>query len=129
MPFNNFDALLSDLAAVQKLKESGQLLKALDAADAIIGAPVTQLRAAKARIDNSRAIQSRQQKPGPALREIVPNRPTTPRAPTKAQLRARFAAGREAILAKAMSLLAAGEISATQVAAVEARLHRIAAGL
>ena len=30
MPFNNFDALLSDLAAVQQLKDSGQLAQAED---------------------------------------------------------------------------------------------------
>jgi hypothetical protein len=33
MPFNNFDALLSGLTAVQRLKDSGQLRKALAHAD------------------------------------------------------------------------------------------------
>jgi hypothetical protein len=44
-------------------------------------------------------------------------------------MRRRFEAGRQKILAKAMSLQAAGEITAVQIAAVEAKLHRIAEGL
>jgi hypothetical protein len=123
---NNFDALLEDLEAVQKLKDAGRLMKALDAADAVIGAPVTKLRAAKARIDQARVVQHQRPKPGPALREI---RPATSRAPTKSELRRRFSEQAPKILAKALALQADGQVTATQVAAVEAAIHRIGAGL
>jgi hypothetical protein len=122
---NNFDALLDDLAAVQKLKDAGRLQKALAQADAFLGKRPDEVRAA-------RAQAARPAAPKPVmLQQIGPDapRPSTKRAPTKAEMRRRFEAGRGQILAKAMSLLAAGEISATQVAAVEARLNRMGAGL
>jgi hypothetical protein len=123
---NNFDALLDDLAAVQRLRDTGALRKALAEADeeriAKAFPTIAEMRAQPRRPAASKPVM---------LQQLVPSqpKPRTPRAPTRAQMRARFAAGREHILTKATSLLAAGEITATQVAAVEARLHRIAAAL
>jgi hypothetical protein len=127
VPFNNFDALLADLQAVQRLRDTGTLRKALAQAD--------EERIAKS-FPSVAELRKQRQRPAATrervmLQELVPSqpKPRTPRAPTRAQMRAWFAAGREHILTKAMSLLAAGEITATQVAAVEAKLNRIVAGL
>jgi hypothetical protein len=127
MPFNNFDALLSDLTAVQRLKDSGQLRKALAQAD--------EERIAK---NFPSVAELRTQPRVPAvtrepvmLQQLVPNqpKPRTQRAPTRAQLRARFEKTAPQILQKALSLQAAGEISAVDVAKVQAKLHLIEAGI
>jgi hypothetical protein len=125
VPFNNFDALLSDLAAGQKLKDAGRLQKALDAADAFLGKRPDEVRAARAQTHRPAA-----QKPV-MLQQLVPNqpKPRTSRAPTREQLRRRFQEQAPRLLAKALSLQAEGQISAVDVCRVQAKLHLIEAGL
>jgi hypothetical protein len=120
VPFNNFDALLSDLAAVQRLKDSGHLQKALAQAD---GARIAKAFPSVAEMRK----QSRRPAAQPImLQQLAPTpKPRTSRAPTKAQVRAKFEKAAPQILQKAMSLFAEGKIDAVDVARIEARIHHM----
>ena len=111
MPHNEFDALLADLALVGQLREAGDL-------------PLAK----SLTLDSARQAISKLDRRGPFFTELRPA-PRQPRPaqkqPVKVDVRARVHAAVPELLNKAMALFQDGKITATQVSAVEARLHRM----
>jgi len=110
---NHFDELLNDLRMVQQLRETGDLNKALS-------------------LDAARHALSKIGKParqGPFFTELKPHARPAPRPAAKIDVRAKVRQAVPELLNKAMSLFQDGKITATQVSAVEAKLHRLMAAV
>jgi len=104
MASNEFDSLIADLQALDRLRENGQLSKALAAPPPL---PPHEQR--------ERAHRQAIERIG-MVRELVPSRPS------KAAVRASV----QDTMNKALVAFEAGQITALDVAKLEARAHRLA---
>lgn len=134
MPLNEFDALLADLATVQRLSETGQFSKSLEGTTAY-----GELNDLQRRVSEIEKVQRQ------ATRGAVPELGTirtfdsmnrfskalgSPSAPgrrptTKEEARAKLRETAPEIMAAALAKLKAGKLTATEVSAIEARLHQM----
>ena len=141
MPHNEFDALLDDVAVVQKLRATGELRKALaqvDPAGCGWGERPDEARARRAEaaerhrpvpvstLDSiAPAVARRQAQAARATRERAALDRIMAKAEPIMTRRQRFERTVPEIMAKAMNLLQEGKIGAVEISRLEARVHAL----
>ncbi len=134
MATSDFDELVNDLLTLQRVRGSYAFSKALAVEEELehkLGRQprIDEIRAAEGGGHRQAAPAFIREMPGSSTGRRMAKAMTSPaRTPplTAEQRRAAFAQGSQHILRKALSLQVSGQISATEVSQIEAKLHPIA---